>query len=616
MKTRLILVLSILFLIIFINFSSALTVTSNPTSLLTTLKQGESKQLTLTFNFDNQDNSTNKNVILSLNNPAGLTVTSSDSSILIPAGSSSKTITLTISASSTTSKGFYNLGNIIIHDKLVPLSVDLQENLVGQCRIYTLPIPLTRILEAGSTSSQTIEVYVSKDCKDRLLIITNDQTNKPILFSIIRGDVYPSQGASITVTYDARDVQTGTYTSNLIVTASNQDILDNPLSLTLPISLTITGSISPTTNGSFDVMPTCSLSANELKLNETGKLICQSVNPNLKIYPIIDNSFIQGVSVEETANSYTYIFKPIKYGLTSILAKFMYKNAPIGGDYNQTLRVMAGSGSIAGTVLDVRFYPELYEVKDKVIIRAIDNVSGNILSNAKILVDGIEINGTTNLQSGKEYELRISHDGYNDLVKKININQKPILFNLSSNYRVGDELNFVTDPEGAVISLNEKVITLPFKLDTEGNLEISASLIGYTTTTKNITVKKNAQLLYSTDQNNLGKGKEILVEFEKSDTKIYVTYQKDTSSSYETLIPEFSGKEVRFIAKEYGIYNVYGDGLNVKSFIIEEKKFYKTWWGITIISLVVLLLIILVIRKINSKSSSSSSPSMFMESAR
>jgi len=61
---------------------------------------------------------------------------------------------------------------------------------------------------------------------------------------------------------------------------------------------------------------------------------------------------------------------------------------------------------------------------DKIIIRVVDNESGNILTNAKIYLDGIEmLNDSLVLRSNKNYEIRASLIGYSDLVETINLNQ-------------------------------------------------------------------------------------------------------------------------------------------------------------------------------------------------
>jgi len=565
--------------IFLLSFVSALDVTLTPNTITEDIKQGESITKTIHYNIFNPDMTTQTATITNLNSIPFTTSSISFVSIN-PNSTLEGDFTLTFSPTNSNEPKLY-ADNIRLSYQSILTKITVTQDQIGKCKIYTLPIPLTKTLETGNTASQSIDVYVSKYCDSALQISTNQpQMPKPISFDSISGLVEPSQKFSVQVIYDSTGVQKGTYNDNIIISAMDDD--ENQYNLNLPITLSITGSISPITNGSFTNLPTCSLSASEFLLNQTYKLICNSINSNIEIQPIIDYDYIKGLGVSESGDSYEYSFQPIQFGNTEIKARFLFKNAPIGNEYSQEVRILAGSGVVPGTSLALRFYPELYEAEEDepITVRAVDNKSGNILTGATIYLDGIEmVNDSLTLKSGRNYEIRASFIGYSDLVETINLNPKLIEFTINSDYNLGDSLNFTTDPEDATVSLNGNLITLPFVLNEIGTFEISVGKLGYTTSTKNITVGSQANIIYQTPLDNLKKGGEVLIEFEKNDTLIYVDFQADTSEPAEILVSEFTGKEVRFETNKVGTYHIYADGQFIHQVVIESgSKWWKSYW--------------------------------------
>lgn len=562
------------------NFVSAVDITLTPDTISRTVKQGETIISSVLYSLVNNQNDTFTYTLPNFQNTDIPFITSNTASItVLPNDDIIGTIIFTISPPSNVAPGDYSVG-FFIGNKPLSIDITVTQDQLGLCKIYTLPIPLTKTLETGTTSSQFIDIYVSKYCDSPLQISTNQpQMPKPISFDSISGLIEPSQKFSIQVTYDATSVQKGTYTDNIIVSAMDDD--ENQYNLNLPITLSITGSISPITNGTFLNLPTCSLSASEFSLNQTYSLICNSIAPNIEIQPLIDYDYIKGIGVSETGNSYEYTFQPIQFGNTIIKARFLFKNAPIGNEYSQEVRILAGSGVVPGTSLALKFYPELYEAEEDqpITIRAVDNKSGNILTGAIIYLDGIELaNDTLILKVNKNYEIRASFIGYSDLVEIINLNPKLINFTINSNYNIGDSLNFTTDPEGATVSLYGDLITLPFLLNTVGTFEISVGKLGYTTSTVNITVGSQSIIIYSTPIPDIKKGGEVLIEFEKNDTKIYVDFQADPSEVAVNITQEFVGKEVRFVTEETGVYRIYADGQFIHQVVISESSGWWNFW--------------------------------------
>jgi hypothetical protein len=334
-----------------------------------------------------------------------------------------------------------------------------------------------------------------------------------------------------------------------------------------------------------------------MNVNQTYKLICNNVDPNIEVQPIIDTDFFQGVYpyVEENQNTYTYSFKPIKTGDAQMKCNFLFKGASIGQPFIQNVKVLAGAYIMGGTQLELRFYPELYESKDgNVIIRVIDNATGNILDDSRILLSGVLVdNNSLHLEQNQLYEIRASHSGYSDLVRQISLAPKSINFTIKSQYLKGEVLNFSTQPTGAKILLDNNIITLPFILDSEGQHTITAVLLGYTETSQNITVVNDARILDSTPTEDAKVGKSIFVTVSRNDSSLRVSFRADAKSE-STNINQTVGSTISILAKDHGIYEFYADNNFLKSYTVDGTAFYLQWWfwviGVVVVIFVIFLL--------------------------
>ena len=482
-----------------------------------------------------------------------------------------------------------HLGYIWFDDGTMPINIKLIVNAntqsSGDCYLYTKKYlkSLKINQEEIKNDIATVRVIASEGCPDLtfddvVLTYTDAIEGKPLGLNVgwleVEGKEY-----NFNLDANAEGVGRGVYHYTYSVSIDGRPELDKDVDFTIEVYAGDV--INPNIGNITSNLPTCSLSASEFALNQTYKLICNSINSNIQIQPIIEYDYIKGVGVSETGDSYEYSFQPIDFGNTIIKARFLFKNAPIGNEYSQEVRILASSGVVPGTSLALRFYPPLYEAQENspITIRAVDNETGNILTNAVIYLDGIELlNDSLILKSNKNYEVRVSHLGYSDLVEDINLNPKLINFTLKSEYNLGESLNFTTDIEGATVSLNGELISLPFILNSLGTFEISVSKLGYTTSSQNITIGSISRIIYSTPLTELKKGGDVLIEFEKNDTKIYVDFQADTTKPAVILISEFTGKEVRFKTEETGVYHVYADGEFIHQFVIESNDWYKSYW--------------------------------------
>jgi len=587
--------ISLLILSVFLlNFVSALTVLTSPTSISQTLTQGQSITFPITYVISNSENGI-RIATVNINFPSGM-ITSDVSVITVqPLSDASGTVNLRINASIS---GTFN-GNLYIDNKDIPITLTVSApQQTGTCKIYTLPIPLSKTIEKDTTATQSIDVYVSKYCDSTLTIATNQpQMLKPIKFDSVSGLVEPSGKFTITVNYDSRDVQTGTYTDNIVISGVDEN--EDQYSLTIPLSLTVTQSITPLNNGTF-FLPSCSINSNEFSLNSSYKLICNSLDPNIQIQPDIDTSFLIGIPpyVEQTSSSYTYSFKPIKMGTTTFKAKFLYKNAPVGSSFLKEIFIGQGNVILSGNLLSARFYPELFEsVSGIVTVRIIDNSTGMVYDDSQIYLDGILIsNNILNLVQNKKYELRAIHSGYAPLIQTISIEPKAINFTLKNTYVTGETLDFQTTPPNSTIFLDDEVITLPYKFDASGNFIVTATSLGYTSTSKNITVLKSAIPIDFTLADDAKIGRQIYIVTDRNDSILSVSFNGE-------IINSTKGQRISILPKKAGSYVFYSDSMFLKQYDISAKRFYATWWFWAIFVLVVLTVAVFLIRKYNMSSS-------------
>lgn len=595
----------IILLVFVISFASAVDVTLSPSSLSATVTQGQSTQVTIGYTANNPTNNSDS-VSVSLNNAPNF-ITSSISLINVPANTQvTGNIIFTISPTDLNTPQTYSF-TMFVGNTALQSTVIVNADLTGQCRIYVPISTNSKTLSSGEQSTQTLQIFVSQYCSTPLQVSNNQpQMTKPISWNSMTGQVNPSGSFSLIVNYDTINVQKGTYSDTIVI--SGVDGYENLHTLSIPLSLTVSSSISPLTNGSFTNFPVCSVSGVDLSLNSSYKLSCTDIPANIKIAPQIDTAFLEGINVEEIGNTYTYFFKPKAVGNTEIFANFLFGTANIGTPFRQSLRIFQGDNIVSGTNMSFRFYPELYQAKenDEIIVNVIDTKTGNLLTDAKIFLNGNQINnGTITLQYAKTFELRATNYGYNDLVQSISLVSNPISFNLSSSYSKGDILDFVTDPVGATISLNDAVISLPFTLSEAGKFNVSASLTGYTTTTKEINVEDKILIKYDTEVNNptaFKKGGTFVLTLDK-ESVITADYYDAKKQKSELLTPiRLTPTEIEIETKKEGSYTIYSNGEVVKQFTLGESgavKWYQgEWLGVPkwIFGILILFVIILFIK--------------------
>ncbi|MEK6884569.1 MAG: hypothetical protein AABY22_33360, partial [Nanoarchaeota archaeon] len=392
-------------------------------------------------------------------------------------------------------------------------------------------------------------------------------------------------------------VATGTYTDTLLINIFNTtgDKISVP---SVTISVTVTAGINPNTEFSLANLPTCSLNSIEMNLNNTYKLTCANIQPNIQVRPIIDTIFITGIGVTENTGQYIYEFKPKIAGNSEIKAEFLYKNAPIGTPYTQGIKItQSGSSPITGINLDISFYQD-GKKKDittlssgSVDILVKDEKTGKIITSFIIYLNGRLVNTTFNLDPDRVYELIVDSSGY--LSKALNFSLTPseIQMTLSpakSFYNLNDVINVTTTPEDASIlydnQKNNGHLIIPVE---EGVHIIRAIKEGYVGKELNITVKAIVTVR-TTDPppDQWEDGGEVKLELSKeTDWKVL----KDSAAI-------FTGKSnlVVFTIDGAGTYTVEADGTEVYRKVIENTKWsfpnlkWRWWYSAIIIAFITL----------------------------
>ena len=238
-----------------------------------------------------------------------------------------KTITITFTPPTTIGNFF---GAIIFGDNLtVPITLNILQQSTTGCEIDIFPLTLNNIkLAQGDKKIRNIQLTLPACYQGYINVqgVSLQTDSKPLqLGEISLGRIQPGNYINIPIDMDSsNNVPTGSYSdvlSFLLYNSTGSKVIVPTVSL----SVMVTSGISPLSNFSLTELPTCSLDAVELSINNSYKLTCTVPNPNINIQPVVDYKFIKGISVSETSSQYIYEFKPIIQGSTKIIANFLYR---------------------------------------------------------------------------------------------------------------------------------------------------------------------------------------------------------------------------------------------------------------------------------------------------
>ena len=255
-------------------------------------------------------------------------------------------------------KGFFE-GLLYFSDgsATIPIKLNITQSVSpSSCQINPSLVTYTQAIQQGTELVLPKITFEPVNCPSQLILtpssvsiqggIVTTQGQKPLALSSVTSD-------GVQVKIDTNGLTTSqTYFTSLNINAFSKQFQ-------IPFTITVTSGTSPVTNITPDNIPTCSISNNILNLNVTYTLVCSNLQPDIKIIPEADASYIKGIGVEKSINQYIWKFTPIKLGNTIIKAKFDFQDAPIGIPFTQEAKIQSSSLQTPGTSINIIFYPEL-----------------------------------------------------------------------------------------------------------------------------------------------------------------------------------------------------------------------------------------------------------------
>jgi len=476
-------------------------------------------------------------------------------SVIGPAPSS-KTITLTFNPSIST--GSYQETISFSDGSSIPIVFTVTKpETIQQNNIIIFPTSKVINVQQGQEKQQNIQIIVPSTYPNPITVQSvnfNPDIELTSFGDLDLGQINPGQTLNIPIKISAKDVQTGTYSTQINVLAT-----DTHGQISLPTSslqVVVSIGVNPT-SGVNITRPSCSLSSTEFNTNNTYNFICNNAINNIEISPQY-NEYIEGLSAGLSGGVYTYTFKAIKIGTSNFVATFNNLNSPIFTPYSQEFKVTpSGNSPLSGTVLEVVFYQEgnkkeinslNYGLTNMIIV---DNKTKSIVSNIKYLLGGIEITNTTlTLEPEKQYDLIATAPGYLDL--NVNFKANPQVLKIKFEpkkelYEVGEVINITTEPADAILLVNDIQITSPYTIQSSGNLTVKAVMEDYLNVESTVNVKTPISIQScSVTYEEWKKGKEVFCDLSE-----LVSWQIYRDS---TLLKEGNSQRLDFKIDEYGMY--------------------------------------------------------------
>lgn len=409
-----------------------------------------------------------------------------------------------------------------------------------------------------------------------------------------------------------------TYSSTLKVNAFSK-------TFEIPFVIIVTSGNSQQGNVSVNNLPTCSLNSITLNLNQTYSLTCSNLQTDISIVPLVDNNYIKGVGLSPSTSQYVWNFVGKKVGITNVTACFNYLGSSMGDCFTQQVQITnSGSTILGSTTLDLIFYQggnsvSLEKLKSlETVINVVDNSTRNLVSSYELLLNGVQVNNTLNLETSKIYELRAKSFGYDDKLITFNVSSANLEVYLNPNkdsYFVGDIVNFTSNIENVTFLVNGEIVASPYTFFSQGNNSIKAEKEGYLSEEINVSVNPVISLssIFSNGNTiNAGelktKSKVIIKLSEESIWSAYFSeeYKENNEKKYKApiLLTNGVGSEVNFETKGYGYYEVKAKKdisskeysvLNtlVTSRPLELKELWDKYW-VWIISVGALLIAVII----------------------
>jgi len=587
-------IIFLLTMFLFVGFASATTSTLTTSSNSLSVTQGDTGIIQIHYSINNPVNNTGQNGVSYSGSPLFI---------------SSSTTSLSYLGNQTTEGDFnvnYNIpnnasGTVVNTITSDGFTLNIVFNIQQKVQSDIIVFPTSKVVtvQQGSQKSQNIIITVPQSYPKIVTIQSVDFNPQvePIQFSDLNlGQIPPGQSLSIPIIFTGENAQTGIYSTNLNILAT-----DSEGQVVLPsvnLQLQVTSGISPGGNSTFSNPPSCSLSSTEMSLNQTYSFTCSGVTNNIKVnVPYLD--YYIGKSVDSSSGIYTYKFQPIKSGITNFISFFTYQGYSIFKKFNQQIKINPRSGTITDDSTKFQFYQlgqkQLVEklIEGNVTVQVYDNNTGNLIPFQDL--DGLYLNGNKmesnviNLKYGINYELRASliNQGYPDNTREFSLTPKTFNFSISPNeptYYAGEKVTFSSDLSNVNYSINGNPISNPYELSSLGNITISASKSNYVNSKKELVVL-NPPSIVSINEPQWSKGDSITLLISNSTTwKVF----KD-----EVQISTGSGDTVRFTITDYGKYDVRVKGVTIASQTVENNGIWG--WITDNLFLFIMVLVLLAV---------------------
>ena len=587
-------IIFLLTMFLFVGFASATTSTLTTSSNSLSVTQGDTGIIQIHYSINNPVNNTGQNGVSYSGSPLFI---------------SSSTTSLSYLGNQTTEGDFnvnYNIpnnasGTVINTITSDGFTLNIVFNIQQKVQSDIIVFPTSKVVtvQQGSQKSQNIIITVPQSYPKIVTIQSVDFNPQvePIQFSDLNlGQIPPGQSLSIPIIFTGENAQTGIYSTNLNILAT-----DSEGQVVLPsvnLQLQVTSGISPGGNSTFSNPPSCSLSSTEMSLNQTYSFTCSGVTNNIKVNVPYSDYYI-GKSVDSSSGIYTYKFQPIKSGITNFISFFTYQGYSIFKKFNQQIKINPRSGTITDDSTKFQFYQlgqkQLVEklIEGNVTVQVYDNNTGNLIPFQDL--DGLYLNGNKmesnviNLKYGINYELRASliNQGYPDNTREFSLTPKTFNFSISPNeptYYAGEKVTFSSDLSNVNYSINGNPISNPYELSSLGNITISASKSNYVNSKKELVVL-NPPSIVSINEPQWSKGDSITLLISNSTTwKVF----KD-----EVQISTGSGDTVRFTITDYGKYDVRVKGVTIASQTVENNGIWG--WITDNLFLFIMVLVLLAV---------------------
>ncbi|MFW9952140.1 MAG: hypothetical protein ACFFKA_18620, partial [Candidatus Thorarchaeota archaeon] len=441
----------------------------------------------------------------------------------------------TISIKSTAEEGYYH-GTLNYGSESTNVIIYIEEIIdPDACQLNPTLVTYTQTIQQGVESELPKITFNPKNCVGDFSIssayisggITTSEGQKPVY-------IKSASSKDILLGINTGGLSSAPYKSTLTLSAFGETFTD-----VSTINIIVTGGTNPDTNFDVNNLPVCSLTSTTLNLNSTYNMVCTNILPGVSIYPIIDNDYIKGIGPgdEMTSSNFVWKFTPIQYGNTIIEAEFRYLDLPVGEPFEQEVKISSSGSVIPGTNLKLLFTPSLNLIRsgESSIIQIVDNKTGSLVTDSRLWIDAVEIESISdtfeyNFTTGEEYEIRAKAPGYDDLVKTIEIEPNEIeIIIIPETGSTSTIFNITTNPENATLKLNGNNIDNPyFSLLSPGINTIEASMSGYLTTKKNISVSQYSVIISSPSDFKKGSNQTFLL----SDNSSYYTSIKASPTGF------------------------------------------------------------------------------------